>query len=112
MTPDEKLLFLNDPLGDFDQLIVTARERGASRLLILAGAPPVYRIGTELSPPLYPQSVHFSQTQALAESILTTQQKAELEIEGAVEIDYIADGQAVRINVFFGDGSHNFVVYL
>ncbi len=109
---DTNLLFLDDPLGDLDRLIQIARAQGAGRLLILAGAPPVCRVEGELSPPLMQKPLHFSQTQALAGAILTDEQTAELDQEGAVEIDCTVGGQSVRINVFFGDGSHNFVVFL
>jgi Tfp pilus assembly pilus retraction ATPase PilT len=112
MVPSETLLFLDEPLRDLDQMIDAARTKKATRLLILAGAPPVCRIGTQLSPPLIPQPLHFSQTHALATALLTPEQAVRLDQEGAVEFDYAVEGHSVRINVFFGDASHNFVVFL
>ncbi len=105
-------MFVTNPITDLNNLIETARAKGVSRVLILAGKPLLWRVGTELSPPVSPQPIHFRQTEALALAILSAEQTAELDKEGAVEIDYESPNQAVRINIFFGDGSHNFVVFL
>ncbi len=112
MASNDDPLFLSNPLGDLDDLIRRAQTMGAGRLLILAGAPPVCRIDKVLSPPLFPKPLHFNQTLALATALLDLVQLKKLDEEGSVEIDYFIGEVVARINVFFGDASHNFVVFL
>ena len=116
-------LFLGEgALAELDALITSAIAGGASRLLILAGKPVVCRIDGKLSDPLLPGRVHFSQTERLVASLLTAEQHATLDKDGAVEIDYspgtaitgsngAAVSSLVKINVFFGDAAHNLVVF-
>lgn len=126
MTPNKTDLFTHDPIADLRQFVDAARAKGAGRLLILAGKKIVCRIGRELSPPLTNANLHFNQTEALAKALLTPAQEEELERAGSVEIDFALNQShggngksakssapdAVRINVFFGEGSHNFIVFL
>lgn len=117
MPLDETSLFLYDPRRDLDTLLEEAWTNKASRLLILSGKSIVCRVSGKLSAPMHPDRIHFRQTQSLAEAILTEDQQAELEKSGAVEIDYqpthgSASHQHFRVNVFYGDGAHNVVVFL
>lgn len=118
MALDENALFIYDPLRDLDTLLEEARDRGASRLLILAGKAVVCRIAGKLSPPMRPGNLHFRQTESLVHALLNENQQAELDKSGAVEIDYKtppgnnSEKPPVKMNIFFGDGAHNAVVFL
>ncbi len=114
MTSDENPLFYLDPLADLAKLIQEAQDRKASRLLILAGKSIVCRVEGKLSPPMLPERIHFRQTQALADALLNEEQQHKLDADGSVEIDYKVDGQPepLSMNIFFGDGAHNVVVFL
>src|SRR5690606_35921011 len=113
MPLDDTALFLDDPLRDLEALIDESREQEASRLLILAGKPIVCRVAGKLSPPMRPEKIHFRQTEALAAALLTEDQQGELDKSGAVEITYLArSGESFAMNIFFGDGAHNAIVFL
>lgn len=74
------------------------------------------RVNGSLTEPLFPGRIHFRQTELLAAAILPADCEETLNRDGSVEFDYSpatpADAPAVRINIFFGDGAHNLVVFL
>ena len=105
-------LFSTNPLDDLSQLVSMARQMGARRLLVLAGKYPVCRVGRHLSEPLVEELVHFSQLEHLAAALLSPEDSARLDQDGAVEIWRTISGRDYAVNVFFGDGSHNVVVFL
>lgn len=107
------------PLADLDSLIRTARNAGATRLLILAGKPIVCRVDGKLSEPLFPGRLHFSQTEALVRAVLQEEQTASLDADGSIEFSYSPSSDEdssshspVVITIFYGDGAHNLVVHL
>lgn len=114
--PQNELFTTATPLADLDRLVALAREQGASKLLILAGKPVLARVNGRLSDPLLPGRIHFRQSELLAAALLSPEAAERLDQEGSVEIDYSPAAPAgalpLRINVFFGDGAHNLVVFL
>lgn len=112
MTSHSDELFCNAPLPDLNHLIIEGRAKSASRILILAGKPLLFRINGELTPPLNPTPLHFKQTQSLAGALLSPEQVLILDEAGAVEIQYSGADIPAAINIFFGDGAHNLIVFL
>ena len=104
----------DDSLADLDALIALARVAGATRLLILPGKPVVYRVGGQLSEPVMAGRVHFSQTERLIAALLSDEQKADLDVNGDLDMNYPPSdgGEPVQIQVFYGDGAHNLVIFL
>jgi len=111
-TKDENRLFTETPVDDIADLIAQARELNASRLLILAGRFPVCRVGENLSPPLNDERLHFSQTEALAKVLLSDQQESQLDNSGSIETSVQINGDSYQCSIFFGNGSHNFIIFL
>ena len=107
-----KPLFTDTPLADLQTLVQQARDLNASRLLLLAGKSPVCRIGDELSPPLSDERLHFSQTESLANALLDAPRLQELDQSGSIEIELTLENETYACSVFFGNGSHNFIVFL
>ncbi len=107
-----RLLFIDDPLADLASLVSRAQDSQASRLLLLAGKHPVCRIGDQLSPPLTEDKLHFSQTESLARAVLSPAQEEELDKTGSIEIELVLGETHYECSVFFGNGSHNFIVFL
>lgn len=125
MTPNNNLLFQSDPLADLLRLIQMAQTQRARRLLILSGKPVALRIGHDLSK-ITDYALHFNQTESLAKALLSPSQIQDLDKDGAVEFDFPIDqisnsngsslesGSAgqVRINIFYGEGAHNVIVFM
>jgi len=111
LSSDNPRLFIENPLDDFVRLIRLGHDAHAQRLLLLAGKYPVCRVNGELTAPIVDQVLHFEQTQALANAILSADQTTALDRDGSVEITQQIDNVVYLVNVFFGNGSHNFVVF-
>jgi len=111
LSPDNPRLFIENPLDDFARLIRLGHEANAQRLLLLAGKYPVCRVDGELTAPIIDEVLHFEQTQALANALLSADQTATLDHDGSVEIKTQIDDIGYLINVFYGNGSHNFIVF-
>ena len=125
MAPNNDLLFQTDPLADFLRLIENARAKRARRLLILSGKPVVFRIGNDLLK-VTNYNLHFNQTESLANVLLSPSDAQLLEKDGAVEFEFDIEkdnnsngisssgmnDHPIRINIFFGEGAHNVVVFL
>lgn len=105
-------LFIDDPEADLARLVDVARRLGAGRLLLLAGKYPVCRINGQLSHPLVDEKLHFQQTEALVNALLDVPEKQQLDEKGEIEINRSIASASVNINIFYGDGSHNLVVFL
>lgn len=109
---NEQNLFSGDPIGDLSRLIQKAKDQEATRLLLLAGKQPVCRVKNKLSPPVSDERLHFSQTETLANALLTDDQKTDLDNAGAIEIVVELPGESYPCSVFYGNGSHNVIVFL
>ena len=109
---DTKSLFTEQPVVDLAELIQRARDLKATRLLLLAGKAPVCRIGEQLSPPLTNERLHFSQTESLANAVLSETQKQELDKSGSIEFELSLESGTHQCSVFYGNGSHNIIVFL
>lgn len=105
-------LFVNNAVSDLESLITEAEKLNARRLLLLAGKHPVCRVGTQLSPPLRTERLHFKQTQNLVQSILSPNQVVELDNAGEIDAEITIGSRSYSVNIFFGDGSHNVIIYL
>jgi len=99
-------------MDDLAWLVALAQSRGASRLLILSGKPLVARKNGELTPPLLPSRVHFSQVERLVSALLTQQQHDALNRDGELELVHDFRGRPCPVTVFYGDGAHNIIIHL
>lgn len=121
--PQPELFTGESPLAQLNTLITAAQASKATRLLLLAGKPILCRINGQLSDPIKSERLHFRQTQALVHTLLTEEQITTLDKDGAIEIEYYLttnpnqpaqpqQTKPVQINIFYGDGAHNLIVFL
>jgi len=97
---------------DLEKLLATAASAGASKLLLMAGQPPLMRVGPQLSPPLSPEPLHWNDTEKLAEELLPEAVATRLKEHGSAEVPFQRAGVAGEVTIFFGNGCHNLVFHL
>ncbi len=96
----------------FEEILELAASLGASRVLFLAGQPPVYRIGRALQPPLPEPPLHFLDTEAIASRLLEGRDGQVEQVDDNLEVPFVVRGVKGRATIFFAQGAHNVVFYL
>lgn len=98
-------------MTDLEQLLKTALSAGASKLLLMAGQPPLMRVGSQLSPPLTPDALRWEETEQLAEKLLA-ERKSKLDANGSAEVTFDVAGVHGDVTIFYGNGCHNLVFHI
>ena len=98
-------------MQDLEKLLQTAMAAGASKLLLMAGQPPLMRVRSELSPPLAPDPLHWEETEKLAEQFLA-ERMTRLDENGSAEVTFQVGGVSGDVTIFYGNGCHNLVFHL
>ncbi len=87
-------------MSRIDAFLQLGQEQGCSDIHLTVGLPPLVRMDGELAPLKY-RKLDEQETAALVEEILSPELQDELEVRGAVDFSYAAEGVGrFRINVY------------
>jgi Tfp pilus assembly pilus retraction ATPase PilT len=88
----------------------TARQLGASSIILTVGQPAAFRVAGEVQTPYGPRLLSWQETAALVEEMMLPKELAEsLESDGAVEFPLRRGAYRAEVSVYFGQGAHNIV---